>query len=132
MVQTSEWYTLMRQCEYSTKCLISPQYNMSQKDDERNIILALQAMKNDPNLSARAAGKIYTCNHQKLGRRMRSMQSRCDIQPNSQKLSNLEESVLVQYILDLATKGFPLQISIVEDIANRLLTIYNVLYIGSH
>ncbi len=63
MVQTSEWYTLTRQCDYSTKCLISPQHNMSQKDDERNIILALQAMKNDLNLSARAVGKIYTCNH---------------------------------------------------------------------
>jgi hypothetical protein len=36
---------------------------MPQKDDERNIILALQPMQNDPKLSARAAGKIYTVSH---------------------------------------------------------------------
>lgn len=33
---------------------------MPQKDNKRNIILALQAMQNNPKLSARAAGKIYT------------------------------------------------------------------------
>ena len=49
------------------------------------------------------------------------MQPRRDIIANSRKLTNLEESVLVQYILDLATKGFPPQLSIVEDMANRLL-----------
>ena len=98
---------------------------MPQKDDERNIILALQAMKNDLTLSARAAGKIYTCNHQKLGRRRRGMQLRRDIPANSRKLTDLEESVLIQYILDLAAKGFPPRLSIVEDIANRLLATRN-------
>jgi hypothetical protein len=36
---------------------------MPQKDDERNIILALQAIQNNPKLSARATGKIYTYNY---------------------------------------------------------------------
>jgi hypothetical protein len=56
----------------------------------------------------------------KLSCRRRGQQLRCDIPTNSQKLTDLEESVIVQYILDLDTKGFPPRLSIVEDIADRL------------
>jgi hypothetical protein len=94
---------------------------MPQKNDEAQVILALQAMQNNPKLSARAAGKVYSVDHQKLSRRRHGMQSRCDIPANSRKLTNLEESVLVQYILDLAAKGFPPRLSVVGDMANRLL-----------
>ena len=94
---------------------------MPQKSDESQIILALQAMKKDPKLSARAAGRIYSVDHVKLSRRKRGIQPRRDILANSRKLTNLEESVLVQFILDLAAKGFPPRVSIVGDMANRLL-----------
>ena len=94
---------------------------MPQEDDERKIILALQAMQNDPKLSARAAAKIYSCSHYKLSSRKLGIRPRRDIPANSRKLTDLEESVLVQHILDLATKGFPPRLSIVEDMANRLL-----------
>ena len=36
-------------------------------------------------------------------------------------MTDLEESVLVQHILDLAAKGFPPRMCVVEDMANRLL-----------
>jgi hypothetical protein len=104
---------------------------MPQKDNERNINLALQAMKNNLTLSARAAGKICTCNYQKLSRRRRGIQLRRDIPANSRKLTDLEELVIVQYILDLATKGFPPRISIVEDIANRLLVTRDIPRVGT-
>ncbi len=94
---------------------------MPQKKDESRVILALQAMQNDPKLSARAAGKLYSVDHQKLCRRKRGMPSRCDISANLRKMTDLEESILVQYILDLAAKGFPPRLSVVGDIANRLL-----------
>ena len=105
---------------------------MPQKDDKRKIILALQAMQKDPNLSARAAGKIYACDHQKLSRRKRGMQQRRDILANSRKLTDLEELVLVQHILDLATKGFPPRLSFVEDMANRLLATRDASRVGKH
>ena len=104
---------------------------MPQKDDERNIILALQAMRNNPTLSARAAGKIYTCDYQKLNRQRHGMQPRRDISANSQKLTDLEELVLVQHILDLATKGFPPWMSVVEDMANRLLATRDMPHVGT-
>lgn len=84
--------------------------------------LALQAMQNDPKLSLRAVVRIYSVDHQKLSRRRRGQQSRRDIPANLRKLTDLEESVIVQYILDLDSKGFPPRLSGVEDIANRLLT----------
>ena len=105
---------------------------MSKKDDESRIILALQATQNDPNLSSRAAAKIYSISHEKLSRRKRGVQSRRDISANSRKLTDLEESVLVQHILDLATKGFPPRLSIVEDMANRLLAIRDASRVGKH
>jgi hypothetical protein len=40
---------------------------------------------------------------------------------NSRKLSDLEEQTIVQYILDLDTRGFPPRLCGVEEMANRLL-----------
>ena len=91
---------------------------MPQKHDESQVILALQAMQNDKNLSARAAGRIYHVDHVKLSCRQSGMQSRCNISANSRRLTDLEESTIVGYILDLDSKGFPPRLSGVEDMAN--------------
>ncbi|KIM93304.1 hypothetical protein OIDMADRAFT_138093, partial [Oidiodendron maius Zn] len=50
--------------------------------------------------------------------------------PKSRKLTNLEESVIVQYILNLNSKGFLSRLYSIEDIANHLLTKRNTGYIG--
>jgi hypothetical protein len=84
-------------------------------------------MRNDPKLSARAAANIYSMSHNKLCARRCGIPSRRDISANSRKLTDLEESVVVQYILDLATKGFPPRMSVVEDMANRLLATRDIL-----
>ena len=94
---------------------------MPQKNDESQLILAIQAMQKDPKLRPRAAARIYSVDHRKLGRRLQGVLSRHNISANSRKLTDLEESVLVQYILDLAAKGFPPRLSVVGDMANRLL-----------
>ena len=103
---------------------------MRQKNDESQVILALQAMQNDKKLSARAAGKIYHVDHEKLSRRRRGMQSRCNISANSRRLTDLEESTIVEHILDLDSKGFPPRLSGVEDMANRLLATRNMGCVG--
>ncbi|KFY28991.1 hypothetical protein V491_00233 [Pseudogymnoascus sp. VKM F-3775] len=83
---------------------------MPQQNDESQIVISLQAMQNNPKLSVRAAAKIYPTDHQKISR----------------------QQVLIQYILNLTAKGFPSQLSIVEDMANRLLAIRDTLYVRSH
>jgi hypothetical protein len=105
---------------------------MSQKNDESQIVLALRAMQNDPKLSARAAGKIYSVDHQKFSRRRHGMQPRRDIPASSRKLTDLEESVLIQHILDLSAKGSPPRVSVVEDMANRRLATRDQPRVGKH
>ena len=104
---------------------------MPQKKDERELILAIQAMPKDPKLRPRAAAKIYSVDHRKLGRRLQGVPSRRDIAANSRKLTDLEESVLVQYILDLAAKGFPPRLPVLGDIANRLLATRDAPHVGT-
>ncbi|KAF4453469.1 hypothetical protein F53441_3879, partial [Fusarium austroafricanum] len=41
--------------------------------------------------------------------------------PKSRKLSDLEEQIIVQFILDLDSRGFPPRLRCVEEMANRLL-----------
>jgi hypothetical protein len=40
-------------------------------------------------------------------------------------MTDLEEFILSEYILDLASKGFPPRLYIVEDIANRIIATRN-------
>ena len=53
------------------------------------------------------------------------MLSRRDILANSRKLTDSEESVITQYIINLDLRVFPPRLSMVEDMANLLLAIRN-------
>jgi hypothetical protein len=83
--------------------------------------LHFKPFKKEPELSLRRAAAIYKVCRKKLGRRQQGMQPRCDIMANSRKLTNLEEEKLVEYILDMDSRGFPPRIKGVEDMANILL-----------
>lgn len=91
---------------------------MPQKNDESQLISAIQAIQKDPTLRPRVAARIYSVDHRKLGRCLHGLRPRRDIPANSRKLTDTGESVIVQYILDLAAKGFPARVSVVEDMAN--------------
>jgi hypothetical protein len=93
---------------------------METPSNERFMILALQALKNDPKLSIRKAAKIYKVSIATLARRQQGQPSRVETIVKSRKLSNLEEKTIVQRVLKLDSQGFPVRISGVEDMANRL------------
>ena len=94
---------------------------MPRSNNEANILLALQAYRNDPKLSLRRAAKIYQVKYSTLFDRENGVTSRCDWIPKSRKLSDLEEQIIVQFILDLDSRGFPPRLRGVEGIANWLL-----------
>jgi hypothetical protein len=94
---------------------------MPQSDIEANTLLALQALQNNPKLSTRRAANIYQVNEHRLRRRQQGIQPRRDTMPNSRKLSNLEEDTLLEFIVDLDSRGYPPRLSGVEQMANRLL-----------
>ena len=68
---------------------------MESNSQESRVILALQALKNDPRLTTRRAAKIYFVPRTTLCDQYSGRQSRRDIQPKTRKLTDLEESVIV-------------------------------------
>jgi hypothetical protein len=105
----------------TTKSINSQQPQMSSSLDEARIILALQALKNDPKLSIQRACQIYMVKHGTVRNRKNSIKAKHEITVKSRNLSNLEEQVLLQSIFNLDIRGFPPQIHIIEEMANRLL-----------
>ncbi|KAL9562888.1 hypothetical protein ACKAV7_013074 [Fusarium commune] len=103
---------------------------MSDPNIEGRILLALQALQNDPKLKLRRAAEIYKVGHMILWRRQKGIQSRSDWVPKSRKLSDLEEQIIVQFILDLDSRGFPPRLPGVEEMANRLLADRNASPVG--
>ena len=97
---------------------------------EGQIILALQALQNDKTLSVRAAAKIYGVSQATLGRRRAGKPARCDITPNSKKLTQSEEKALIRYIIELNARAFPPRLSGVEDMANQLLRVRDAPPVG--
>ena len=98
--------------------------------NESRIILALEALKKDPKLTERRVAKIYNVSRTSLHRRRDGIAARRDSTINSKKLTDLEELAIVQYILNLDSKGFPPRCSSVEDMANRLLAERNAPRVG--
>jgi hypothetical protein len=80
---------------------------MSQSSSEARILLALLALQNDPKLKIRRAAEIYKVGRMMLWRRQQGIQSRSDWIPKSRKLFDLEEQIIVQFNLDLDSRGFP-------------------------
>ncbi|KAJ3455278.1 hypothetical protein MRS44_013878 [Fusarium solani] len=103
---------------------------MSQTNYEARILLALHAYQNNPNLGLKRAAKTYKVGYGTLWRRHNGIQSQRDTTPKSRKLSDLEEQIIVQFILDLDSRGFPPRLRGVEEMANRLLADRNAPPVG--
>ena len=91
---------------------------MESSSNESRIILALKALENRKGVSVRSIAKTYNVPEATLWHRYTGRHPRHNIITNSRKLTDLEEQVLIQYILSLAAEGFPPQVSVVEDMAN--------------
>ena len=91
-------------------------------DSEGRLLLALQAFKQGQFQSVRSAAQTYDVSHDTLGDRYRGIPARCDCVPNNRKLTPSEETVIIQHILDLDSRGFPPRFPAIEDMANLLLT----------
>ncbi|EGU81663.1 hypothetical protein FOXB_07824 [Fusarium oxysporum f. sp. conglutinans Fo5176] len=103
---------------------------MSQPSNEVIILLALQALQHDPKMSLRRAASVYKVDRFALRRRQRGIQSRRDTIQKTRRLSDLEEQIIVQFILDLDSRGFPSRLSFVEEMANSLLADRDALPVG--
>jgi hypothetical protein len=103
---------------------------MSQSSKEARMLLALQALQNSTKLSMRRAASNYEVNRKALRRRQQGIQSRRDTTPNSRRLTDLEEQIIIEFILNLDSRGFPSRLYFIKKMANSLLADRNTLPIG--
>jgi hypothetical protein len=94
---------------------------MEIQTQEARIILAIEAIRTSKKLSCRSAAKLYNVPKSTLTDRMTGRTPRRELKANCHKLTELEEEVIVRYILDLDTRGFAPRLAGVKDIANYIL-----------
>jgi len=97
-----------------------PQQRQLDALKEAQIQLAVEALKRDPNLSVKRAASIYKVPETTLRKRRAGRPSRADTMANSRNLTNTEEQVIVEHILELVARGFPPRLAAVADMANSL------------
>ena len=97
---------------------------------ESRMILALEALKKDPQLSVRKAATLYEIPESSLRDRRTGMRPRCEAPANSRKLTDLEEKVLLERVLDLDTRGFQPRLSDVREMVDRLCTTRDASRVG--
>lgn len=105
---------------------------MEIQTQEARIILAIEAIRTSKKLSQRAAAKIYKVPRATLADRMAGRTYRSDSKANCYKLTDLEEESILQYILDLDSRGFAPRLASVEDMANLLLESRGALRVGKN
>jgi hypothetical protein len=97
---------------------------------ESRLILALEALKKDPKLSVQKAATIYEVPESSLCDRRAGEKSRREIPANSRKLTDLEEKVLLERVLDLDTRGFQPRLSDIREMADRLRAVRDASRVG--
>ena len=89
--------------------------------NEEDILLAIVAIKGGQIGNVRQAAATYNVTESTLRNRLAGMPARRDCPPKSRKLTNPEEEVIIRYILDLDSRGFPPSFYAVRVMANKLL-----------
>jgi hypothetical protein len=92
-----------------------------QASHEADIHLAISALDQAQIPTERHAAQTFEVPRTTLQRRRAGKPARRDCQPNSKKLTELEEEVITRYILDLDTRGFSPTYAAVRDMADKLL-----------
>ena len=99
---------------------------------EGRIQFAKQAVKLGQFTSIRAAAASSDVADTTLGYRIRGRRSRDECISNSRKLTSCEEEAIIQYILDLDSRGFPPRPRDVQEMADLLLTARDASPVGKN
>ncbi len=103
---------------------------MVSTSNEYQLQLVLQTFEKDPQLNIREVVRLYNIPHSILSIRINDVSTYTITIANSRKLTVLKKEVIVQEIFDLDSQRFLPRIYDIENIANRLLTIYDAIYVG--
>jgi hypothetical protein len=100
--------------------------------NEADIQLAIVALKLNQIQSSLRAAVTFNVTRSTLRNRRAGIPARRDCQPNSKKLTELEEEVIIGYILDLDQRGFAPTYAAVRDIADKLLAARGASQVSVH
>ena len=105
---------------------------MPSNSKEASILLAIQAIHSNPKLNITRASKMYNVPRSTLRDRIAGCLPKTEVRNARHNLTLTEEETLVRYILDLDSRGFPLRIDGVRDMANLLCTTRHAKPVGHH
>ena len=99
---------------------------------EGRVVLAISAINQNQFQSVRRAAETYNVPETTLRDRRAGKALRRDCEPNSKKLTKLEEIVIIQHVLDLDSRGFLPRLGAVRDMANFLLAERAISQVGKN
>ena len=100
--------------------------------NESDIVLASRAIDLQQLQSSRRAASTYGVPKSTLNNRRARKLAWRNCQPNSKKLTIIEEEVIVSYIIKLDLRRFAPTYAAVRDMANRLLAARSADQVGVH
>jgi hypothetical protein len=111
---------------------MAPRKASQTTSNKADVQLAFSSLNAGQIQSNRRAATIFNVPRTTLGDRRAGKPARRDCQPNSKKLSQQEEEVIVRYIIDLDTRGFAPTYAAVRDMADKLLAARGACGVGVH
>ena len=111
---------------------MAPPKNTQSPYNEADIILAISALDHNQIQHVKRAASTFNVPESTLRTRRAGVPSRHDCEPKSKKLTKLEEEVIVEYILDLDSRGFAPTLDGVRYMANKLLAARDAGQVGQN
>jgi hypothetical protein len=101
--------------------IIAPPIQPLLTSSKASIHLAISAINRSQIQSVRDAAQTFKVPQTTLQRRRARKPAQRDCLPNSRKLTQLEEEVIISYIVNLDQRGFSPTYAAIRDMANKLL-----------
>jgi hypothetical protein len=102
------------------------------RSSEADMQLTILSLNSHQIKTERAAARAFNVPRMTLRDRRAGRPARHECQPNSKKLTQLEEEVIVRHILDLDQRGFGPTYTAARDMANKLLAARSAGRVGVH
>ncbi|KAF7575417.1 hypothetical protein PtrM4_070430 [Pyrenophora tritici-repentis] len=109
---------------------MAPPIQAPPTSSEVNIHLAISAINRSQIQSIRDAAQTFEVPRTTLRRRRAGKPARADCQPNSRKLTQREEEVIISHILQLDQRGFAPTYAAIRDMADKLLAARGTSQVG--
>jgi hypothetical protein len=97
---------------------MAPRQHQSDALKESKIQFALQAIKKVATISQRRAAAIYRVPQKTISSRRAGRPSQAEFTPKSRNLTNTEEQVIVEHIIELIARGSPPRLAVVATMGN--------------